>query len=55
METLTPKQRKFICPKCGYSRMLNRGVELCLCQKCDNLQMVPESELRKSSRNEKLK
>jgi ribosomal protein S27AE len=37
------KTIKYICPnKCGNSRMLNRNVNLALCEKCNYIQMVPE-------------
>lgn len=48
----TVKQRKFICPECGYFRMLNKGTELSLCQNCNNKQMVPESKLTEEEKQE---
>jgi len=41
----TVKQRKFVCPKCGYHRMLNKNVSLCLCHNCDCTTMILESQL----------
>lgn len=39
---------KFVCPRgCGTVRMLNRGVQLALCSKCQTM-MVSEWEWKKT-------
>jgi hypothetical protein len=55
MEKLITKTRKFVCPKCGRFRMLNKGVELSLCHHCDYMQMVSENQLKKQLKNQGLK